>query len=1352
MCTCLQETGHHHALAPGPQPTGSEPSVHMQQDLDGALSASQPIFQEEIAGLMLSAQQASDEQLRQLRSDFSYQLKSTQDQTQLIRQQNIQELQKQHEMQQAALADLASRLASQQAAAANLTAQQQALGRSQVDARTLLNNSISQLKNEIELGVNKQKLNQQSELEAVMRKLSSHFEASMTVSGEQQQQLDSSMEALRSKQLQNQEAAAEAIAALSSQQEELQRLPQQLQDAEQQLAQLHHSVSASISTAISSAEQRQHHHMQRELQELQAKQLQQQKKTEEAIKSLQLQQAGPQQLREGEERLAELSDSMQAAIRAAVSETEQRLLTPDRVDALQVEQQEQLDAAMQSLSALERQQADFQLLPQRFDKIQRQFERLNESIATSIDSGIVAAEGRQQNGMRDAFADLQAQQQQQWTAALDAIADLQSQQQSLQKLPEQVDESQQQLTGIKKSLEEFVSSSVAGAEQRQQAHVDSKVLQIQAVQQEHQQAAEEAMLALQSNQLSFDQIPGLVHEVQRQLAKLHVSTHEAIHAAISASESRSDEQVQDLQAKQSHQQKELEEALATLQSQQTHVQQLPQQLQEAQQQLSKLRDLMRASIDASISALEARQAEQMQQWQAMQEHKQASADHAISDLRNHQTGLDQLPEQLQDTQQHLEKLEERINASITSAISASEAHQQKQMQELLQLPDQLQQAQERLNTVQDTMGASFEAAIKAAEGRQLESLQGLLAEQQEQQQATNDSIISLQDEQANLRSLSQQLNEVQQQVAKMHLDMGGFIRSAVADAEGTYRQQLDDLQKQQQLHVQAAEQARATMQSQQSELEHLPQQLREVQQQLAEVKGSMKSSMQATIAAASERQRQQTKSDLDSLDSKQQQQSAAAAEAIAMLKSQQAALQQLPQQMEEAQAQLAKLEDSMNAAMLAAVSAAEDRQQSQILSILGKQQEQLRASEEASAALQSQQAILVQLQEAQAELKNSLNVSVGTAVAAAEERQQQHTAHQMQGMQAQHQHELDATRESITALQRQQAELLQVPQQLQEAQQHLNNLSQSIDAAISSAVTASEGRQTQQMDRLQIQQQRQRLAADQAIAAVATQQSELQQLPQQLMETQQALAHLNSSMGQSITSAITAAEERQKQQMHDLAKDLQAKQGQAAQAAQDNSNELQSQQASLQQLSQQLHDAQTRFDQVQDSTNVSIEAALSAAEERQQHHVQSLLADLQAKQQRQLDSALSKVQALQTEQSDLTAVYQQLEGVHQQVSSLQAQQSGLQQEPRFTKQLSSLQAAVEQLQDDRSGQPGPDQAALKISMEALQVTARAEALDCTYGRNTSLGFLFVVISDRSAPELMHEHSITVPSPIVPARL
>ena len=134
----------------------------------------------------------------------------------------------------------------------------------------------------------------------------------------------------------------------------------------------------------------------------------------------------------------------------------------------------------------------------------------------------------------------------------------------------------------------MIQSSISDAEARQQVHINDQISRLLSLQQEDQQANEEAMLSLHSNQLSLEQLPHQFHEVQQQLAQRDSSTQDQIANAIAASEKGQQEQVQNLHAQLQQQQEALESASAILQARQDEASALPWQLEDAQQQIARL--------------------------------------------------------------------------------------------------------------------------------------------------------------------------------------------------------------------------------------------------------------------------------------------------------------------------------------------------------------------------------------------------------------------------------------------------------------------------------------------------------------------------------------------------------------------------------------------------------------------------------------------------------------------------------------------------------------------------------------------------------------------------------------------
>ena len=948
-------------------------SSDAQPDVDTIMQACWPVLQEKLADQLLTANEASSRRLQQLKSDVSLQLKSAQDHNQLVRQKNAQAFRDQQGRQQSAFAELSGRLAGQEDVSSSLVAQQEALVKYQMDDRLLLNNSIRKLKHELTADAQRQKRNQQDELQESLRRAKATLTETVIVKQAQQQQEMSQLQALLNRQQEDWASVSEALAAFTQQQSLLQQVPEQLQETQKGLDQPHRSMTVTFEAAIKASEDRHSQQLQAEIQSLQGQQLEQQRSIQKSIRALELQQADlqklPQQLQVAEQRLYELRQLTRTAINEAKAAADHESSAGGRATA----DQEDLEAALSSIAWLQSQQASFQELPRQLQETQQQLAKLRDSIPASISSGVAAAEDKQHDYVRKQLNGLKEQQFEAWNNAKQSMVDLQLQQEKLRHPPQQVQESIKNLQRLEDSLKNFVETSMTAFEARQQELVHTQIQQVQDLQSEHQQAAEEAMLSLQSDHIALEQLQHQIHEVQHQLSKSHAATQDDIQSAIAASRSQEDQQIQDLVKQQRHQQNGLEEASALLQSQQLEIQQLPQQLKDAQKQLIKLEQLMSNFQDASVTAAVDRQAEQIDQLKVMQQRQQESAEQAFTKLQTAESG--RLSQELQKMQAGLQQQSEAISKDIASAVNASERSQDNKVQQVLKdsqlaLQQQLetlkaaiaemnaripsiklleQQQKDAQQQISETVSHSINTAIVVAEARSFAKIQDLQSKQSLDQDVAMAAIAQLQSQLSPMQNLSQLHQETRQQLAKMSESVDDSIKSAMADVIGGYEQTLGDLHQEQLRQARLIQEAAATSPTQQAKLQ-------DIQKQLDDLRESVSS------ASTADKQQQHWHSLVQALEAKQIESQKAAQASDAMLHAQQVSLRQLSQQLQGVSARIDHLHDATDASIKSAITAAEQQQQQQMQnlteSLQARRHDDLKASMD---SWKSQQSDLAQL-------------------------------------------------------------------------------------------------------------------------------------------------------------------------------------------------------------------------------------------------------------------------------------------------------------------------------------------------------------------------------------------------------
>ncbi len=1001
-----------------------------QLAVDSVMEACWPVLQENIAEQLLTANEASAKRLQQVRSDVSVQLKSAQDHNQLVRQKNAQQLRQQESQLQSAIAELSGRVASQEVASSALTSQQEAFQEQQMNDRLLLNNSIRQLRHEVTADAQRQRRNQQDELQEGIRRAKATLSETVAVKqAEQQQNVESRMQDVHSKQQQDWASALEAVAALQTQQEAFHQLPQELKDVQKQLAQIKGSINVSLEAAVQASEEQQILQMHTEMQSLQAKQLEQQEAIHESIRFLQLQQVDlqklPEKLYQADQRLQALKNSTWAAIQDIKGASSQGPADGTKAAS----HQEDLEAALSSIAWLQAQQASFQELPGQLQETQQQLVKLQDSVSSSISSQIAAAQGKQQSSLRQELNDQMQQHTKDQRKAGQSMADLHLQQQKLQRLPGQLQEVHRELQRVQDSLKTQLQSSLATSEARQQEQMMAQLKQLEHSQSEHRKAAEKAMLSLQANQPSLEQLLPQIHQIQQQLAEAPDATHGMVQSAVASYEARQDQHLQSLAAQQQQQQESLEQALGMVRSQQEAMQQLPQQLQAAQQQLDNLKEQLKATVDASTTAAASEQAAQFEQLKGMQDDQQVAAGKALAELQAQQALSSRLQYRLQEVQVHLKQQESTIKGAVASALSASEDAVSSKVQEMLQgwqaelrqqqgslqttasdlsahassieqLKQQQRDAHQQVAFLQESLGKSIQSAVSGVEDAISARLQDAHSQQQKEREAAAAVVTDLQSQLTKLQHLPRQYQETQQQLARVDESTRASISSAMTDLDDAYSQRLNGLQQQQQQQDSLVQEVRGTLQAHVARVE-------DTSRQLHDVTRSLESLVQASVASAIGKQHQQMHEVVKDLEDKQAKSQQAVEDSTTMLDAQQGSLQQLSQQLQEAHAKVDQLQDTTSASLDAAMTQSEHRQQQHmqdlIHSLQAKQSEQLQTALASMESVRAEQSDL-------AELPKEL---------------------------------LDVQRQ-LTSLEQRQSDLKQLPMQQQEQQQQLSLLQASV--------------------------------------------------------------------------------------------------------------------------------------------------------------------------------------------------------------------------------------------------------------------------------------------------------------------
>ena len=281
-------------------------------------------------------------------------------------------------------------------------------------------------------------------------------------------------------------------------------------------------------------------------------------------------------------------------------------------------------------------------------------------------------------------------------------------------------------------------------------------------------------------------------------------------------------------------------------------------------------------------------------------------------------------------------------------------------------------------------------------------------------------------------------------------------------------------------------------------------------------------------------------------------------------------------------------------------------------------------------------------------LKDSTASTLDAARAAVEEK----NVARLRDLQSRISKEQEAATATVQVLQSQFSQLQLLPQQHKEMEQQMAQVHQTVDASIKSAVADVDRQYQHILDGLHQEQQQQAQVSQEAAKRWQSQQSEIE-------DNQRQLADLRVSLESSVQSGIAVAVEKQQQHLLDLIRGLETKQMESQQAAKDSGPMLQGQKDSLQQLSQELQEARTKLDQLQDDTAASIELAVKVSDQWQQERMGDLRDSLQAKQSKQQEI----VKSVQVQQSGLAELPKHLLDVQGELTTMKEQQAGLQQLP-----------------------------------------------------------------------------------------